>query len=261
MFCEAKMKFVVIRKSLIAVAVAFCLLLGVYIAPIQQNGSVAGVFFGNSGRKVPIYCVDTQEKHIAISFDAAWGADKTQDIMTVLKEYGVGATFFLVGFWVKEYPQMVKNIADNGFEIGTHTNTHPDMCKLSQEDMRQELETSTKLITDITGGKVELFRAPFGSYNNTLIDTAQSLGLVTIQWSLDGLDWKGTSAKEITSRVLGKVKPGDIILFHNNSDHIVEALPMILDRLKMQGYTITCISDLILKDNYTIDHAGVQKKL
>ena len=255
------MKFVVIKKSLIAIVLSFCLLLGVYTIPLTYTDSVASVFFGNSGRKVPIYSVQTEAKQIAISFDAAWGADKTEDILTLLDEYNVGATFFLVGFWVKEYPDIVKKIADKGYEIGTHTNTHPDMCKLSGQDMQQELETSVRLITDLTGGEVKLFRAPFGSYNNTLIDTAQNLGLTTIQWSLDGLDWKGITAKEITTRVLGKAKPGDIVLFHNNSDHIVEALPMILERLKMQGYTITCVGDLILKDNYTIDHAGVQKKL
>ncbi len=254
------MKFLVIKKSLIAVVLSFCLMLGVYNLPITYTESVAGVFFGNSGRKIPIYSVETQQKQVAISFDAAWGADKTQDILTILKEYNVGATFFLVGFWVKEYPQMVEEIYKQGFEIGTHSNTHPDMCKLSPEDIKSELTTSIKLITDVVDANVKLFRAPFGSYNNTLINTAESLGLTTIQWSLDGLDWKGISAKDITTRVLNKIQPGNIVLFHNNSDHIVEALPMILQRLKMQGYTISCIGDLIIKDNYIIDHAGVQKK-
>lgn len=255
------MKFLVIKKSLIAVVLSFCLMLGVYNLPITDTESVASVFFGNSGRKIPIYSVETEQKKVAISFDAAWGADKTEDILTTLKEYNVGATFFLVGFWVKEYPQMVKKIYNQGFEIGTHSNTHPDMCKLSAEDIKSELTTSIKLINDVVDSPVKLFRAPFGSYNNTLITTAESLGLTTIQWSLDGLDWKGISAKDITTRVLSKIHPGNIVLFHNNSDHIVEALPMILQRLKMQGYTISCIGDLIIKDNYIINHAGVQKKL
>ena len=256
------MKFLVIKKSLIAFVLCFCLLLGLYIIPGSGSDNVASVFFGNtSGRRIPIYGVETEKKQIAISFDAAWGADKTADIMKILKEYDVGATFFLVGFWVKEYPEMVKQIDENGFEIGTHSNTHPDMAKLSEADIRLELETSVKLITDITQKDVKLFRAPFGSYNNTLINTAESLGLTTIQWTLDGLDWKGISAKDIVNRVVSKVSAGNIVLFHNNSDHIVEALPIILERLKMQGYTITCVGDLILKDNFTIDHAGVQKKL
>ena len=255
------MKFLVIKKSAIAFVLCFILLLGIYAVPISQESSVSGVFFGKSGRKVPIYCVETEQKQVAISFDAAWGADKTEAIMETLKEYDVGATFFLVGFWVKEYPELTKKIAEQGFEIGTHSNTHPDMVKLSEQDMKSELETSINLITQQTNTEVKLFRAPFGSYNNTLISTAESLGLTTIQWSIDGLDWKGISARDITTRVLNNVKNGSIVLFHNNSDHIVEALPMILERLKMQGYAITCIGDLILKENYTIDHAGMQKKL
>ena len=255
------MKFLVVKKSLIAFVLSFALLLGLYAIPVSQNGTISSVFFGNSGRKIPVYAVETDKKQIAISFDAAWGADKTEDILNILKEYQVGATFFLVGFWVKDYPKMTKQIDLSGFEIGTHSNTHPDMCKLSREDMKLELETSINLIKEQTNKDVKLFRAPFGSYNNALIETAESLGLTTIQWSLDGLDWKGISARDITSRVLKNVKNGSIVLFHNNSDHIVEALPMILDRLKMQGFAISCIGDLIYTQNYTIDHAGVQKKL
>ena len=254
------MKFFVIKKSVIAFVLCFMLILGIYAVPVSENGTISGVFFGNSGRKIPIYAVETDKKQIAISFDAAWGADKTQDIMTILKEYNVGATFFLVGFWVKEYPELTKKISDSGFEIGTHSNTHPDMAKLSADEIRSELQTSMDLIQAQTQKPIKLFRAPFGSYNNTLLSTAESLGLTTIQWSLDGLDWKGISAKDITNRVLSKVTNGSIVLFHNNSDHIVDALPMILERLKMQGYTISCIGDLILKDNFVIDHAGVQKK-
>lgn len=255
------MKFFIIKKSLILFTFCLIIVLCLYAVPWSSNGTISGVFFGNSGRKIPVYAVETDKKQIAISFDAAWGSDKTEAILTTLKEYQVGATFFLVGFWVKDYPEMTKKIDQQGFEIGTHSNTHPDMCKLSAADIKLELETSMNLITQKTGKEVKLFRAPFGSYNNTLISTAEELGLTTIQWSIDGLDWKGISALDITNRILTKVKNGSIVLFHNNSDHIVEALPMILDRLKMQGYTITCIGDLIYKENFTIDHAGVQKKL
>jgi len=154
---------------------------------------------------------------------------------------------------------MVKYIDDNGFEIGTHSNTHPDMAKLSTEAIDQELTKCSDLITNITGKKVELFRAPFGSYNNSLLDIAESKGLKTIQWDVDSLDWKGLSAEAITIRVLNGVKNGSIILCHNNSDHIVEALPMILDRLIKKGYKVGAVGDLIYKDNYTIDRTGLQK--
>lgn len=92
-----------------------------------------------------------------------------------------------------------------------------------------------------------------------MIDTAESLGLQTIQWDVDSLDWKGLSGSEIAKRILNRVKNGSIILCHNNSDHILDALPIVLDRLKKQGYTISGIGDLIYQDNFIIDRAGVQK--
>ncbi|MBQ7885168.1 MAG: polysaccharide deacetylase family protein [Clostridia bacterium] len=251
MFCVVKSKTI---KYVLIVLLATILL------AISINGAVsAEVFFGYSTRKVPIYCVDTQKAQVAISFDAAWGADKTKQIVDICKEYNVRATFFLVGFWVDKYGDMVKYIDDNGFEIGTHTNTHPDMVNLSADAQSMELDKSIELITNITGKEVELFRAPFGSYNNTLLDTAESKGLKTIQWDVDSLDWKGLSAEAITLRILNGVKNGSIILCHNNSDHIVEALPMVLDRLTKKGYKVGAVGDLIYKDNYTIDRTGLQK--
>ena len=251
MFCVVKSR---------TIKYVFVVLLACVLLAISINGAVsAEVFFGYSTKKVPIYCVQTQEKRFAISFDAAWGADKTKQIVDICNEYNVKATFFLVGFWVDKYADMVEYIDANDFEIGTHTNTHPDMVKLSADAQRLELDKSIELITNITGKEVELFRAPFGSYNNTLLDIAESKNLKTIQWDVDTLDWKGLSAEAITLRILNNVKSGSIILCHNNSDHIVEALPMALDRLQKQGYKVGSVGELIYKDNYIIDRTGLQK--
>ena len=252
-FCVIKSKTIKIVIAMIMVAV---------LLTLSFNGSTsAQVYFGYSTRKVPIYSVETEEKQVAISFDAAWGADKTQGILDILQEFDVGATFFLVGFWVDDYQEMTKAIDNAGFEIGTHSNTHPDMVKLSKDTMKSELETSISKIETVTGKKVSLFRAPFGSYNNDLLDTAENLGLKTIQWDVDSLDWKGLSASEITNRVVSKVKNGSIILMHNNSDNILDALRLTLSRLKVQGYKITSVSDLVYNEGYTIDRNGIQHKL
>lgn len=253
------MHFIVVKMKSLLMFLAV-VLAGILLS-ISFNGTVAAsVYFGGNLRKVPIYNVKTNEKVVAISFDAAWGADKTEKIMEILKEYNANATFFLVGFWVETYPEITKKIAENGFEIGTHSNTHPDMAKLDANQMKLELETSVKILEDTTGKKVELFRPPYGSYNNTLIETCESLNLTTIQWDVDSLDWKGISAVDITTRILNKVFNGSIILCHNNSDHILDALPMVLDRLQKRGYTIKCIGDIIYKENFTINHMGTQIK-
>ena len=252
------MKYIILKRSyllIVSVVLVLCVVMPVHLG----ENAISAVFFGDNLRKVPIYNVETTEKRVAITFDAAWGADKTEKIMQILKEYNANATFFLVGFWVEDYPEVAKKIAENGFEIGTHSSSHPDMAKLDQTRIRDELAKSVAKIEEVTNQKVELFRAPFGSYNNLVIDTASSLGLTTIQWDVDTLDWKGISGSQICTRVLNIVKNGSIILCHNNSDHILDALPILLDRLILKGYTVGCVGDLIYKDNYTIDRAGVQK--
>lgn len=253
------MRFLVLKKNNIKLFLILAITT-VLLAINFTGGTLATVYFGTVPRKVPIYCVETEKKQVAISFDSAWGADKTQSILDTLKEYNAGATFFLVGFWVEKYPQMVETIDQMGVEIGTHSNTHPDLVKLNASEIKLELEKSMELITQITKKPVTLFRAPFGSYNNTLLTVTEELKLHTIQWDVDTLDWKGLSAMEITTRVLNKVKNGSIILCHNNADHILEALPMILNRLQLQGYEITSVGDLILTENYYVDTLGVQRK-
>ncbi len=211
----------------------------------------------SSSRLIPIYGVDTQMHVASISFDAAWGADKTEAILDLCDLYNVKATFFLVGFWIEEYPELVAEIDSRGHEIGTHSVTHPKMTTLSVADINSELADSVSAITAITGKCVTLFRAPFGDYNNDVISIASSYGLYTIQWSIDSLDWQGLSAIEIASRLSGATY-GDIILCHNNSDNIVEALPLIFASMDAKGIQLVPIGDMIYTENYTIDSNGTQ---
>ena len=187
-FCS-KLKSITQILSLSIIAIALAL-----VVAFTNSGTV---YFGYAYRLVPIYSVETKEKKVALTFDAAWGSDKTLKILDLLKTEDVLGTFFLVGFWVESNADKVKQIYDAGFDIGTHSNTHPKMSSLSKDQMRHELETSMKLISDITGQKVSLFRPPFGDYNDSLIQVAGSLGLKTIQWDVDSLDWKGLSAMRL----------------------------------------------------------------
>lgn len=236
--------------SIFALAMAF-------VVAMTNTGSI---YFGFAKRLVPIYSVDTTEKKVALTFDAAWGSDKTSKIVDILKENEVGGTFFLVGFWIEANKDKVKMIDEAGLDIGTHSSTHPKMSTLSSEKMTEELSKSSQQITEITGKKVEFFRPPFGDYNDALINVATSLGLKTIQWDVDTLDWKGLLASEILARVKSSVKNGSIILCHNNSDHIVEALPLIIEYLKSEGYKMVKISELVYSSNYIIDNNGLQKQ-
>ena len=241
---------VTMKKIITSIAVSIlCIMLTCCIGGYSQVSA--------QNRKIPIYNVDRSDNRVAISFDAAWGADKTRQIMDVCESYNVKATFFLVGFWIDKYPEMVKEIDARGFEIGTHSETHPQMSKLSRQKCTEELQSSCQKIYELTGKMPKLFRPPFGDYNNQLIEVATELGLYTIQWSVDSLDWKGISARQIAERVQ-KAKSGDIILCHNNSDHIVEALPLIFEALKLKNLQFCPIGDLIYTDNYHIDNTGKQ---
>ena len=131
---------------------------------------------------------------------------------------------------------------------------------MSSVDISNDLSLSMQKIEKITGKKVDLFRAPYGEYDNKLIVEAEKLGLNTIQWSVDSIDWKGISADEMTSRVISRIHEGAIVLYHNNSDHVLEALPKIIQLLKTRGYTFTTVGNLIYRENYRIDATGKQIK-
>ena len=244
-----------LRRAVLA-AVAFVVVAALVLA-LRLTGAYA-VYTGGTVRELPIYSVERSDNKIAISFDCAWGTDYTDKLLEVLARENVHATFFMVQFWAEKYPDYVKKIAEAGHEIGTHSATHSYMSKLSEEKIRQELSTSSAAIEAASGVRPDLFRAPFGDYNDRLIRTARDAGYYTIQWDVDSLDWKDLSANDIAMRVISRVRSGSIILCHNNGKHTAEALPVILDTFKNKGFTFVPIGELIYRENFTIDPNGRQ---
>lgn len=252
------MRFLIMKKSGILKTAIVAAVLCALLTTVGVTGAAA-VYGGKVSRKLPIYAVQTEEKVVALSFDASWGADKTQDILDTLTRYDIRANYFVVSFWAEKYPEMLKTLSDSGrVEIGTHSNTHPYMSKLSRSQVELELKASTDIIENCIGKKVELFRPPYGDYNDTLIEEAEKQGLYTIQWDVDSLDWKDLSAQAMAERVLGGVKNGSIVLMHNDGKYTVQALPLIIEGLKNKGYTFKTIGEIIYRDNYEIDHTGRQ---
>ena len=209
-------------------------------------------------RSLPIYSVDTAEKKIAISFDCAWGVDYTDKLLDIMEKNDIRCTFFAVQFWVEKYPEYAEKIVNAGHELGTHSRTHSYMSKLSHEQIQDELTSSLNAIEKATGVRSNLFRAPYGDYDDLLVHTAKELGLYTIQWDVDSLDWKNLSATEIALRVVNGAKNGSIILCHNNGLHTAKALPLIFSTLKNRGFSFVPIGELILKNDYEIDANGKQ---
>ncbi len=252
------MRFWVIKKKTIMLALAF-IAAAALIAVSAIHTDAAAVYMGYTTRQLPVYNVGTEEAKVAISFDAAWGADRTEGIIDTLKEYDAKATFFLVGFWARKYPELVKKMDAAELEIGCHSNTHQHMPKLSDTQLDLDLAASKSAITDITGKDVRVFRAPFGDYSDRMMNACKRAELSVIQWDVDSLDWKDLSAAEMAQRVLGRVKKGSIVLFHNDGKYTLDALPAILLGLKNKGYKAVTVGELLLKGDYYIDHAGTMR--
>lgn len=238
-----------------ALALFVCVLLAMQLA---DTAVAVSSTYGD--RELPIYCVDTDEKKISISFDAAWGAEDFNKIMEVLDKHNVKTTFFMTGEWVDNYPDCVKTLVEKGHDLGNHSNTHPDMTTISQEAQKEQILEVHNKVKELTGYEMELFRPPYGAYDNDVIRTCYELGYYPIQWDVDSLDWKDYDAATIISNVCNHkaLGNGSIILCHNGALHTAEALDEMLTNLENQGYEIIPISELIMRENYHMDATGRQ---
>ena len=209
-------------------------------------------------RQLPVYCVQRDYKVCSLTFDAAWGNEDTQELIDILDQYNVKATFFVVGDWVEKYPESVKALSDAGHEVMSHSNHHDHFNTLSAQEIIDDLNACNDKIEAITGTAPKFHRCPYGDYDNNAIRTIRSIGMEPIQWNVDSLDWKELTAPEITQRVMKNVIPGSIILFHNAAIHTPEALPGIIEALQKDGYTLCTVSELVYQGEYTIDNNGMQ---
>ena len=220
------------------------------------SGAPSAIQTAKATRKLPIYCVQRDDKCVSLTFDAAWGNEDTQTLIDELGKYNVKATFFVVGDWVEKYPESVKALYDAGHEVMTHSDDHAHFSKLPTEQIYQNINAGCDKIEAVTGERPTLFRCPYGEYDDHVIQALSDMNMKTIQWDVDSLDWKDLSAAEILRRVTDKVESGSIVLFHNAAKHTPEALPSVIEYLLGNGYTIVPVSELLLTGDYEMDHTG-----
>ena len=229
---------------------------------------IAATFTNKSGeiiqtmsqsKLLPIYSVDTQEPKVAFTMNCAWNADDIDSILSTLEKHKIHITFFMVGDWVDKYPEAVKKISDAGHEIANHSDGHKHVNNLTLEENEKEIITCSEKIQKITGKPTTLYRGPYGEYNNTVIQAAENQKHITIQWSLDTLDYKGITADEMWERLKDKIKNGDIILSHNGTEHTADSLDKLLTNIEQKGFQVVTVSELIYQDKYIIDSNGTQK--
>ncbi|HHJ5224880.1 TPA: polysaccharide deacetylase family protein, partial [Enterococcus faecalis] len=204
---------------------------------------------------------DTAVKSVAISFDDGPGATTTPQLLRILKEKNVHATFFVLGENTAQHPEIVKQTAEAGHEIGNHTYDHQNLATLSAQSMTEEVTKADTEIKKVTGKTPAFVRPPYGSVTNV---GATIIQRPIIEWSVDSEDWKTRNPDLILQKIQATVYDGAIILFHDIYPETIRAVPQVIDYLKEQGYRITTVGDLLghptAVENYygRNDHRPVQ---
>lgn len=219
-----KKKYVILGVSVLA-----AIGLGAHFLPPVAEYTSA-VLTAQTKRELPIYCVQIDEKKVAISFDAAWGADDTDELLQILDDNDVTATFFLCGYWVDKYPEEVEKIAAAGHDLGNHSATHPHMSTLSSEQITQELQGCHEAVKELTGIDMNLFRPPFGEYNDNVIRTAKENGYYSIQWDVDTYETKRKEEKRSLFLLLFEPNIHTIFTQNHSVDHTFCNISPVFER-------------------------------
>lgn len=232
-------------------------LYGIRTTVDNNNTVTTASFFAN---ELPIYCVNTEQSVVALTFDSAWGVDDLEEILYILKKHNAPATFFVTGEWAEKYPDAILAIDQAGHEIANHGNSHKHMPQISKEQMKAEIQGCHDIIYNLTGKNMTLFRAPYSDWNGDVVDVAHSMGYSSINQSVDSLDWKDYGIDSIIYTVTEhkNLENGSIILLHNGATYTKDALDTLLTKLEEQGYSFVKVSSLIYTSDYYLDHTGKQ---
>lgn len=258
------MFYVTNKDKLISVAIALSTVLILFLLATTFKTPNMGTSIQTSAKTsklLPIYNVDTEENNVALTINCAWNADDIDLILETLTKNQVKATFFMVGDWIEKFPDAVNKIYESGNEIANHSETHPHVNNLSYEKNLEQITKCSERVKKITGKPTTLYRGPYGEYNDTVLKSAEDSNHIAIQWNIDSLDYKGLTAEQMWERISPKLQKGSIILMHNGTENTALSLDTLIKNIKNKGYELVTVSDLIYKDNYTIDNNGVQHKL
>ncbi len=195
----------------------------------------------------PIYHGKDTTNKVAFACNVFWGEEYLPAMLDTFAQNNVHITFFIGGSWAKQYPEILKTIAQGGHELANHSYSHPHPNALSKEKNQEQIIKTQAAIEEITGQKTVLYAPPYGEFNETVLNAAHELGYPTIMWSIDTIDWRRPDPGVIYGRIMKKIHPGAIILMHP-TDPTSKALPGIIKDLRDKGYTITTVSDIIKDD-------------
>ncbi len=188
------------------------------------------------------------QANVALTFDAGASPVPGQSILKTLKSSGIHVTFFVTGKWAEQNPELVRQIAAEGHEIGNHSYSHPDFRKLADDAIVEQLRKTDEIVTRLTGQSTKpLFRFPSGGRDKRVLQVIGEEGYRSVYWSVDSWDAfkKGITGEEIEQRVLRRIQPGDIVLMHVGSAPTAQMLPDLIEKLRARGYQIVKVSELL----------------
>ncbi|GBF11289.1 polysaccharide deacetylase family protein [Tepidibacillus sp. HK-1] len=192
----------------------------------------------------PIYRGNPEKPMVSLMINVAWGTEYLESMLDILNKEQVKATFFLDGSWLKKNPNVAKKIAANGHEIGNHAYSHPQMSRISNERIREEILKTEKLIQQTLNQSSKYFAPPSGDYDLRVVKIAHELKLHTVLWTVDTVDWKKPSPETIINRIVPKVQNGYLILMHPTKS-TAEALPTLIREIKKKGLIISPVKETL----------------
>jgi probable sporulation protein (polysaccharide deacetylase family) len=214
-----------------------------FLVLLTINAGEAMTVLNPSGSEA-IYKGNESKPIVALECNVVWGTEYIAPMLDILKEKDIRITFFIGGDWAKENPELLKRMAEEGHEIGNHGYSHQHHNNLDLDGNKKEILNTEKVIESILGVKTTLFAPPYGEFNKTTLQAADSLGYQTIMWSIDTIDWRRDGVDKILQRALKDPHNGALILMHPTKD-TVAALPAIIEKLQTLGYRFGTVSDAI----------------
>lgn len=195
----------------------------------------------------PIYRGHPEKDMVAFLINVSWGKEHIPDILNILKENNVKATFFLEGQWAQENADLVKMIDEQGHTVGNHAYNHPNMARLSQQENARQISQTNEIIKAITDNAPKWFAPPSGDYTDEVVQAAHDLQMETILWTVDTIDWKNPTVSVMINRVNNKLHPGATILMHP-TESVTEGLEPLIKNIKEDGYRIDTLDKLLSEE-------------
>lgn len=216
----------------------------VLLSILTYQGGVLGVFSNKNTE--PIYCGNPNNNSVSLMFNVYMGNEYVEQIIEVLQQNNIKATFFVGGIWVEKNEECFMKIYNSGNELGNHGYWHKDHNKLSDEEQINEIMLTDNLVNRITGVKMTLFAPPSGAFNKNTVNIAETLNYKTIMWSKDTIDWRDQDTRVIISRATKNIQAGDMILMHPTKA-TAESLKEIINIIKSKNLNVTSVSENIKK--------------